>query len=139
MFEQRTIPIVTETHVAHNIAKNPANLIEKLFWINGRISRSSYILLTLLQIVATAVGAGAGLALLQVSESLAFALLVALGITLFWSILVVTAKRYHDFDASGWWQLLGVVPLLGWLIPIYLSLKPGTDGSNRFGDKPQSS
>lgn len=137
MFEPTAIPIVHEDKSAIVAApQNPITLVEKLFWIDGRITRSSYILLSLLQIVVTMVAFWVSLALLQVSDVVAFGLLVVLGVALFWSILAVTTKRYHDVDASGWWQLLGVVPVVGWLIPIYLALKPGTDGLNRFGPQP---
>lgn len=137
MIEKKAIPIVHEDRSAIVAApQNPTTLVEKLFWIDVRISRSSYILLSLLQIVATIVAFWVSLALLQVSDVVAFGLLVAMGIALFWSILAVTTKRYHDFDASGWWQLLGFVPVVGWLIPIYLALKPGTEGPNRFGPQP---
>lgn len=136
MFEPQAIPIVTNTPTANKLNRNPATVIEKLFWVSGRITRTSYILLSLLQIVGTGIGIGTALALGQVSEPLAFALIVGLGVAVFWSILVVTAKRYHDLDASGWWQLLGVIPIVGLIIPIYLSLKPGTNGANRFGPQP---
>lgn len=137
MIEPKAIPIVHEDRSAiAAVPQNPTSLVEKLFWIDGRISRTAYIMLSLLQIVVTIVAFWVSLALLQVSDVVAFGLLVVLGVALFWSILAVTTKRYHDVDASGWWQLLGVVPVVGWLIPIYLALKPGTDGTNRFGARP---
>lgn len=137
MIEPKAIPIVHEDGSAiASVPQNPTSLVEKLFWIDGRISRTAYIMLSLLQIVVTIIAFWVSLALLQVSDVVVFGLLVVLGVALFWSILAVTTKRYHDVDASGWWQLLGVVPVLGWLIPIYLAVKPGTDGPNRFGPQP---
>ena len=137
MIEPKAIPIVHEDRSAiAAVPQNPTSLVEKLFWIDGRISRTAYIMLSLLQIVVTIVAFWVSLALLQVSDVVAFGLLVVLGVALFWSILAVTTKRYHDVDASGWWQLLGVVPVVGWLIPIYLAVKPGTNGPNRFGPQP---
>ncbi len=137
MIEPKAIPIVHEDRSAiAAVPQNPTSLVEKLFWIDGRISRTAYIMLSLLQIVVTIIAFWVSLALLQVSDVVVFGLLVMLGVALFWSILAVTTKRYHDVDASGWWQLLGVVPVLGWLIPIYLAVKPGTDGPNRFGPQP---
>jgi uncharacterized membrane protein YhaH (DUF805 family) len=136
MFEPQAIPIVTESATPTPLDRNPVTVFEKLFWIEGRIARMSYIMLTLLQIVISLAGLAAAVLIKEASEPLAIALMIGLGIAVFWSVLVVTAKRYHDLDASGWWQLLGVIPILAWIIPIYLSLKPGTEGANRFGEQP---
>jgi len=46
--------------------------------------------------------------------------------------LAVAARRLHDIDRSGWWQLIGLIPLIGWVLMIYWCVQPGGD-SNRFG------
>jgi len=33
--------------------------------------------------------------------------------------LAVTTRRLHDSNRSGWWQLVGLIPLIGWIILIY--------------------
>ena len=33
--------------------------------------------------------------------------------------LAVTARRLHDIGRSGWWQLVALVPLIGWIVLIY--------------------
>ncbi len=48
----------------------------------------------------------------------------------------VTARRRHDIGRSGWWQLIGLIPLLGVLILLYWVVKPGEDGDNHFGANP---
>ncbi|MYH57476.1 MAG: DUF805 domain-containing protein [Boseongicola sp. SB0675_bin_26] len=47
--------------------------------------------------------------------------------------LAVGARRLHDIDRSGWWQLVWVVPVLGWILLLYWYVKPGTKSENRFG------
>jgi uncharacterized membrane protein YhaH (DUF805 family) len=32
--------------------------------------------------------------------------------------IAVTARRLHDTNRSGWWQLLTFVPLIGWIVLI---------------------
>lgn len=44
---------------------------------------------------------------------------------------MLTIQRCHDFNASGWWSITYLVPLVGLLFWII----PGTDGPNRFGNK----
>lgn len=48
------------------------------------------------------------------------------------------ARRLHDSDKSGWWQLLVFIPSLGMLALFILMLLPGTKGDNRFGPPPQA-
>ena len=47
--------------------------------------------------------------------------------------LGLAARRLHDVNRSGWWQLIaltiiGIIPLIYWLT------KKGTDGPNEFGE-----
>jgi uncharacterized membrane protein YhaH (DUF805 family) len=42
------------------------------------------------------------------------------------------ARRLHDTDRSGWLQLVGLVPFVGWIIVIYWLAQP-TKSPNRFG------
>lgn len=46
--------------------------------------------------------------------------------------LAVGARRLHDIDKSGWWQLLWFIPVIGWVVLLYWAVQPG-EGPNRFG------
>jgi len=50
--------------------------------------------------------------------------------------IAVTARRLHDIDKSGWWQLIAIIPLIGWIIMLVWMIKKGTPGDNRFGPDP---
>jgi uncharacterized membrane protein YhaH (DUF805 family) len=55
----------------------------------------------------------------------------AFGIATLLPSLAVGARRLHETDRSGWWQLLWLVPLVGWIVLIvFLVQEPRT---NRFG------
>ena len=45
--------------------------------------------------------------------------------------LAICARRLHDTDRSGWWQLLGLIPVVGVIIVLILCAIPST-GPNRF-------
>lgn len=50
--------------------------------------------------------------------------------------LAVGARRLHDIDRTGWWLLIGFIPLIGLIVLIYFFIQRGTDGPNRFGAAP---
>lgn len=93
---------------------------------NGRASRSEFWWFMLFLVLGT-VAAGV------VSNKLSGLFSLA---TLLPSI-AVGARRLHDTDRSGWWQLLGFVPVLGWIIEIYFLIQEPKE-PNRFGSAPAS-
>lgn len=48
--------------------------------------------------------------------------------------LAVTTRRLHDTDRSGWWQLIWLVPLVGWIVLIVFLCQEGRQ--NRYDLKP---
>lgn len=48
----------------------------------------------------------------------------------------VSVRRLHDRDKSGWFLLVGLIPLVGGLIMLYWYVQRGTVGENRFGPDP---
>src|SRR5262249_14454858 len=50
--------------------------------------------------------------------------------------LGVDIRRLHDTDRSGWWILIGILPVIGWIVLIVFFALPGTPGPNRFGASP---
>lgn len=53
--------------------------------------------------------------------------------------LAVQVRRFHDQDKSGWFVLIGLIPLIGGLIVLVFMCLEGTPGPNRFGDDPKGS
>ena len=55
----------------------------------------------------------------------------------FWFRFATYAKRLHDVDKNGWWMLVGLIPVVGYIWLFYqIGLKKGTDGMNRYGMNP---
>lgn len=48
----------------------------------------------------------------------------------------ITARRLHDVGKSGWLQLLFLIPVVG-LYPLFLLMRSGQKGDNRFGFNPE--
>jgi uncharacterized membrane protein YhaH (DUF805 family) len=100
----------------------------KLFDFNGRASRSEfwwfYLLLTLMWIPLL-LGAVIGGVPIQVMQFLGYVYYAGL-------CSAVGARRLHDTDRSGWWQLLVFTGVGGIILLVWLCLK-GTPSPNRFG------
>jgi uncharacterized membrane protein YhaH (DUF805 family) len=61
------------------------------------------------------------------------------GLLLLLPSLAVSVRRLHDLDASGWWILIGFIPLIGAVILVVWFCMRGTSGTNRFGSDPVGS
>jgi uncharacterized membrane protein YhaH (DUF805 family) len=58
-------------------------------------------------------------------------------IPLIWIGLAASVKRWHDRGKSGWWVLIGLVPVIGglWFL-IECGFLAGTAGPNTYGPDP---
>jgi uncharacterized membrane protein YhaH (DUF805 family) len=50
--------------------------------------------------------------------------------------IAATTRRLHDTGRSGWWQLIGLVPIVGVIVLIVLCAQPGQVQSNSYGPPP---
>jgi uncharacterized membrane protein YhaH (DUF805 family) len=121
------------------------------FSFAGRISRQQYwlkyvLLLTVIEVVGIVAGAAINLSLgLEPVAAGDNGPLVFPGglVSLLVSLAVIVpgfaglAKRCHDRDRSGWFQLISLIPLIGsiWLL-VEVGFLRGTPGPNRFGPDP---
>lgn len=51
--------------------------------------------------------------------------------------LAVSVRRLHDTDRSGWWILVNIIPLIGWIIYLVFLCSDSKPGENRFGANPK--
>lgn len=96
---------------------------------HGRISRKPY---------WVGIGALLGLNLLSYillgrTGLLAF----IIGIVIFLIGVAIVVKRLHDWDKSGWWALLGLLPYMNLVLVVVLGLVEGTRGPNQYGPDPK--
>ncbi len=62
---------------------------------------------------------------------------VIVSLVLLYPSLALAAKRWHDRDKSGWWSLIALVPVIGWIwFLVECGCLPGTPGANRSGPDP---
>lgn len=51
--------------------------------------------------------------------------------------LAVTVRRLHDTDRTGWWLLIGLVPLIGAIVLLVFMLLDSQSGVNQYGANPK--
>ena len=51
--------------------------------------------------------------------------------------LAVGARRLHDIGKSGWWQLLVLIPVVGWIVLIVFLALDTEPKDNQYGSNPK--
>jgi uncharacterized membrane protein YhaH (DUF805 family) len=109
-----------------------------LFAFDGRINRGKFWLsLVAIWVIGIVVGGVFGYIVYLISPTLAYLFWFVMYIAMIWIGLAVSIKRWHDRDKSGWWVLIGLVPLIGalWAL-IETGFLEGTSGDNEYGPDP---
>lgn len=109
----------------------------KVFALSGRIGRVRYLayglINSLISVLVVAFSAG----LLAAHSSVLF---VAIGGIAYLAMIVYSIilmkRRLNDLDKSGWLGLLMIIPIVNFVMALYLLFGPGTSGQNRFGPPP---
>ena len=75
-----------------------------------------------------------GLGIIQVvsGPTIGFTLRALFNLAVLVPSLAVGVRRLHDTDHSGWWILLSLVPVVGWIILLVWYCQRGTPATNRF-------
>lgn len=112
----------------------------RLFSAHGRMGRlrfSAYYMLASLAIWGLSALLAAGAALLSLnSPMVAIVLSLLIGLAGMVWLILLQIQRLHDLNRSGWWGLLVMVPLINLLFLLYVTLWPGTQGGNDYGNPP---
>jgi len=94
---------------------------------DGRASRPAFWWWTLFAILA-GIAANIVDAILGVPI---FTLVVGLGLLL--PNLSVAIRRLHDTGRTGWWILIGLIPLIGFIVLLIFYVQAGDPGENEYG------
>ena len=108
-------------------------ILSKFFSFEGRLNRQPYIQSILVIWVVSALSTW----MVQSSSSMLVALLTGIiSIAMAVAAISLGVRRLHDLDKSGWWLLISIIPLVGFLFQLYLLFAKGTEGYNSFGEDP---
>jgi uncharacterized membrane protein YhaH (DUF805 family) len=109
-------------------------MLRAQYWLSfeGRITRRDYWMRLVVPVVLIS------LIVAVVSPPLAFGeAFLVWTLVAAWPTTALAARRCHDRNRSGWFQLVWLIPWVGplWLL-IELGFLRGTVGPNRFGPDP---
>jgi uncharacterized membrane protein YhaH (DUF805 family) len=54
-------------------------------------------------------------------------------------LIALAVRRLHDTGRSGWWILIGLVPLIGPIVLIVFYVTDSQPGTNQYGPNPKES
>ena len=69
------------------------------------------------------------------TTALVFAILYALAVIT--PNIALAVRRLHDTNRSGWWLLVGLIPVVGWIILIVFMARDTHRAENRYGPNPK--
>lgn len=49
--------------------------------------------------------------------------------------LAQSVRRMHDVNKSGWYLLMSLIPIVGWIIVLVQECSPSVDVNNNYGTK----
>jgi uncharacterized membrane protein YhaH (DUF805 family) len=110
----------------------------KVFSVQGRIGRLRFLAWTLVSLIAaTAVAAVIILSLISDGHFILGGLLGIVALMAYFYVnITITVQRLHDLGWSGWLWFVNLVPMVGSIFPILITVMPGNTGANRYGAPP---
>lgn len=98
---------------------------------NGRARRQEFWMYYLFYIIFYI-----GVAIIDSVLGLGFLTLIYM-LALFVPTISVAARRLHDTGRTGWWQLIGIIPLIGVIVLIIFWVQDSHPGENQYGPNPK--
>lgn len=120
----------------------------KAFWSNysnfkSRARRSEYWFIQLFLVITNVAVAAIDLALMNGDVDRFIANGGGGIVGLIWILativpaIAVLIRRLHDTNRSGWWALIGLVPLVGAIVLLVFTVEDSNKGVNKYGASPK--
>jgi uncharacterized membrane protein YhaH (DUF805 family) len=105
----------------------------------GRARRKAYWMFVLFNIIALVI-----LSLIEGALGLSgqngYGILTGLySLAIILPLIALAVRRLHDTGRSGWWILIGLVPLIGPIVLIIFYVTDSQPGANQYGPNPKES
>jgi uncharacterized membrane protein YhaH (DUF805 family) len=106
-------------------------VLENYAVFEGRARRMEYWMFVLINLFIV-IGAG----LLDTALGLGGTIGFLYGLAIFIPSIAVSVRRLHDTGRTGWWILIGLIPLIGTLVLLVFYCLGGDPGDNEYGPDP---
>jgi uncharacterized membrane protein YhaH (DUF805 family) len=103
-------------------------VLERFAKFDGRAGRAEFWYFVLANVIVYF----ALLILAQIS-GLFLVLYFLYGLAMIVPSIAVAIRRLHDTDKTGWLLLVGLIPLVGFIILLVFYIQEGTAGPNQYG------
>ncbi len=112
-------------------------VLKKYAVFDGRAQRSEYWYFFLFNsIIGFALGFIEGIAGFNSSPNYSI-LAIIYGLAVLLPGIGVFIRRMHDTGRSGWWFLIGFIPLIGTIVLIVYLVRDSEEGTNKYGPSPK--
>jgi uncharacterized membrane protein YhaH (DUF805 family) len=102
---------------------------------SGRARRKEYWMFTLINVIVAIVLEVIALASKNTAASIVY-YLYALAVLI--PSIAVLVRRLHDIGKSGAWFWIGLIPIIGGIWLLVLTVTAGNSGPNRYGADPKA-
>ena len=114
-------------------------VLKKYAVFDGRARRKEYWMFFLINIVVSVVLIAIDKLIGTFSHQAGFGLLQGLySLALLIPSIAVTVRRLHDTGRTGWWILIGLVPVVGGIILLIFMVLDSEPGTNQYGPNPKA-
>ena len=112
-------------------------VLKKYAVFTGRARRQEYWIFVLFNVIITVV-----LTMIEGiadsdSEGSRSTLATLYGLAVLIPSLAVGVRRLHDVGKSGWWMLIGLVPIIGAIILLIFAVRDSQPADNKYGPNPK--
>ena len=108
------------------------SVLKKYVEFTGRATRTEYWMFALFSVIVSVV-----LSIVDGVLGTTGVLAGLYALAVFLPSLGVLIRRLHDTDRSGWWFLITLVPLVGFIVLIVFLVQDSQPATNRYGPSPK--
>lgn len=113
-------------------------VLQKYAVFSGRARRKEYWMFFLFNVIISIILAVVDRMTGMFSEASGVGVFESIyGLAILLPSLAVAVRRLHDTDRSGWWLLIGLIPVIGAIVLLVFLVQDSKPGHNQYGPNPK--
>jgi len=113
---------------------------KKYATFSGRATRKEYWMFVLINFLITlGIMVIAGVIMQATENGIGSLLGNIYNLVIFLPSLALSVRRLHDTNHSGWWLLISLIPLIGFVVLLIFMVTDSQQGDNKYGPNPKKS